>query len=347
MKLRRLYRVLAASLFVLAALTPQAVDAQDHGVDGKRPTCVRDCITEYQLPPATAGPFGIVTGPDRAIWFSHGDTIGRMTLDGQATDYAVPTPNPVIGWLHVGPDRAIWFAERVGNKIGRITLQGTVTEYPIPTASGLRGGSHSIPQGITTGRDGNLWFTEECGNKIGRITLDGVITEYAVPTPDSGLLGITAGPDGALWFVEKQAEKIGRITLRDRSPSLRCRPGRGRSASPSAPTGHCGSPSWGRTRSAASRPMARTPSTTRRAGRWASRRGRTRRCGSWRFTGNSIGRMNLAGQVTHSYAIPTAQSGALQITVGPDRALWFTEGVPPDGSRNALGRLQPFKRHGH
>ena len=139
MKLRRLSRVLAASLFVLAALTPHAVDAQDREVDGKRPTCVRDCITEYQLPPATAGPFGIVTGPDRAIWFSHGDTIGRRTLDGQTTDYAVPTPNPAIGWLHVGPDRAIWFAERAGNNIGRITMDGTVTEYPIPTASGCEG----------------------------------------------------------------------------------------------------------------------------------------------------------------------------------------------------------------
>ena len=63
--------------------------------------------------------------------------------------------------------------------------------------------------------------------------------------------------------------------------------------------------------------------------------------------GNYIGRMNLAGQVTHSYAIPTTQSGALQITVGPDRALWFTEGFPPDGSRNALGRVQPFRHHGH
>ena len=291
MKLRRLSRVLAASLFVLAALTPHAVDAQDREVDGKRPTCVRDCITEYQLPPATAGPFGIVTGPDRAIWFSHGDTIGRMTLDGQTTDYAVPTPNPAIGWLHVGPDRAIWFAERAGNNIGRITVDGTVTEYPIPTASGCEGEATSVPQGITTGRDGNLWFTEECGNKIGRITLDGVITEYAVPTPDSSLLRHHRRPGWrALVCRERNAEKIGRITTsgtdhrvsavardapaahhRRRRPGIVVLRARGEQDWPPHDQRHD------------------TRSTTRRAGRWASRRVRTRRCGSSRPTETTSG----------------------------------------------------------
>ena len=253
-------------------------------------------------------------------------------------------PIQLIGWLHVGPDRAIWFAERGGNNIGRITLQGRVTEYPIPTVSGCEGEASSVPQGITTGRDGNLWFTEECGNKIGRITLDGVITEYAVPTPDSGLLGITAGPDGALWFVENErgenrAHHAGRTGHRVSAVAR------------DAPAAHHRRRRPGVVVLRARCEQDRPPHDgwhvhgVRRAGRTGGHHGRAGQgavvCGG--FTGNSIGRMNLAGQVTHSYAIPTAQSGALQITVGPDRALWFTEGFPPDGSRNALGRVQPFK----
>jgi virginiamycin B lyase len=338
--------VLASGLVLLVAGASPVFADEKRQPDTKKPRCRSECITEYQLPPASAGPFGIVTGPDRAIWFSHGDTIGWRTLDGQTTDFPVPTPKPLIGWLHVGPDRAIWFAERGGNKIGRITRDGTVTEYAIPTASGCEGEASSVPQGITTGRDGNLWFTEECGNKIGRLTLDGVITEYAVPTPDSGLLGITAGPDGALWFVERNAEKIGRITLAGQITEFALSPG----TRPQRITVGADRALWFSEFGANKIGRLTTDGTYTEydapGGPVGITVGPDKALWFVAFTGNSIGRMNLAGQVTHTYAIPTPQSGALQITVGPDRALWFTEGVPPDGSRNALGRVQPFKgRH--
>src|SRR5713101_2263703 len=115
------------ALVLLLALAPLATHASltYAGIEDT-PHCASTCVTEYALPPASAGPFGITRGPDGAVWFSHGDNIGRITVGGHVAEYPVPTPGSNVGWLHLGPDRAIWFAERFGNKIGRITADGRV-----------------------------------------------------------------------------------------------------------------------------------------------------------------------------------------------------------------------------
>ena len=70
-------------------------------------------------------------------------------------------------------------------------LAQAINEHPTPTGS-------SFPIGITWGPDGALWYTEQNVNKIGRILPTGVTTtEFPTLTGPSG---ITAGPDGALWF---------------------------------------------------------------------------------------------------------------------------------------------------
>jgi streptogramin lyase len=55
------------------------------------------------------------------------------------------------------------------------------------------------PQAITAGPDGNMWFIELYG-RIGRITPSGRVTEFKGLPQLVG--GIAAGPDGALWFNE-------------------------------------------------------------------------------------------------------------------------------------------------
>jgi len=206
-------------------------------------------LTNYDIPTANSGTVGITTGPDDALWFaeSDGGKIGRITTDGNVTEYPAPNGSRPF-YIVKGPDNNLWFTDPGTNSIGRMTPQGNFIEYPIPTArsspSGItvgpdnnlwfteNGGSavgrinpstgtikefpiptaDSLPVGITAGPDGNLWFTENKGNKIGRITTDGVITEFPLPTPNSGPSGITAGPGGALWFAEAGKDAIGRIT---------------------------------------------------------------------------------------------------------------------------------------
>jgi virginiamycin B lyase len=169
-------------------------------------------FSEYSphLPPSTAAATAIVTGPDRALWFTGllADAVGRMTTGGSVTTYSTPAgANEITS----GPDGALWFTGCFNGTIGRITTTGTVTEYSVPSPS-----SNSAPQGITSGPDGALWFTD-CGTgSIGRITTGGAVAEYSVPLSSSSSRSspqnITSGPDGALWFTDCGTKSIGRVT---------------------------------------------------------------------------------------------------------------------------------------
>lgn len=161
--------------------------------------------------PDASGLDHITSGPDGNLWFTEsrfgggpnvGNRIGRMTLDGQFSEFAIPTvdsrPNDIVS----GPDNALWFTEEQGNNVGRIDLNGNITEYAVPTAS-------AIPDQITTGPDGALWFTEASGSApgLGRIDTSGNLQEFNQPNPPSdttsnGAVGICLGPDGNVWFTE-------------------------------------------------------------------------------------------------------------------------------------------------
>jgi streptogramin lyase len=156
---------------------------------------------------------GIATGPDGNLWFVDFDNaVGRMTVDGAVTEFAVPSqigrervsnePFDSTG-IAQGPDGNVWFAEAAG--IGRITTGGTITEFAVPTP---RAGV----AGIAAGPDGNVWFTEFLANQIGRITPAGTVTEFPLVSPASKPAGITSGPDGNLWFTQPGTAQIGRIT---------------------------------------------------------------------------------------------------------------------------------------
>lgn len=158
--------------------------------------------TEFPLPfdpqPHGAGPFGITTGSDGALWFTliRGDAIGRITTAGALTFFPLP-PSPVPPSdnapyeIAAGSDGALWFTQAFA--IGRITTAGDIVRFPANTAIS------SDPTSIAAGPDGALWTTFINANQITRITTAGIQTTYVLPTPCSPN-GITAGPDGALWF---------------------------------------------------------------------------------------------------------------------------------------------------
>jgi virginiamycin B lyase len=177
-------------------------------------------ITEFPIPntdlffdiftqtlTTSTGPRGITVGPDGNLWFAqfNASRVGRITPEGEVTQFPTPTPNSRPVGITAGPDGNLWFTEPVGNKIGRITTEGVIDEFPLPTPN-------SRPIGITLGLDGALWFAEYLGNKIGRIDPEtGAITEIDVPTAGSGPNFIDVGGDGALWFTESFANQIGRL----------------------------------------------------------------------------------------------------------------------------------------
>lgn len=178
-------------------------------------------LTEFALPNANAQPAGITLGPDGNLWFTESaatpvdpnhsaNHIGRITPNGQISEFQIPSPFCEPLSITVGPDGNLWFTEyygdyRNGDKIGRITPAGIITEFNVPTAT-------SGPNAITAGADGNLWFTELLGNKIGRLTTNGAFTEFTLPAGNSQPTGITRGPDGNVWFTEYGPGYLGRIT---------------------------------------------------------------------------------------------------------------------------------------
>ncbi len=69
-----------------------------------------------------------------------------------------------------------------------------------------------IPGNIATGPDGNIWFTEENLPDVGRIDVtSGAITLFSVPSNMTGLAGIVTGPDNNVWFVDPKALEVARL----------------------------------------------------------------------------------------------------------------------------------------
>jgi streptogramin lyase len=68
-------------------------------------------------------PVFIKTGPDKNLWFSEfgGSRIGRITTNGEITEFTIPTENSQPRGIATGPDGNIWFTQQRGNKIGRLT----------------------------------------------------------------------------------------------------------------------------------------------------------------------------------------------------------------------------------
>ncbi len=220
-------------------------------------------------------PVGITAGPDGALWFTSAysesgsksgsgcltetppcGSIGRITTGGKVTKFSgtgIYDPGGIVA----GPDGAMWFTDGetdgMNNSIGRITTAGTVTNYTDP--------SIDAPDEIVAGPDGALWFTNRVNGSIGRITTAGTVTNYTGPG-----LGPTGRHRGrSRWGVlvhqrrdqlDRADHHVGDGDKRDRARDQRARP-----MSRPVPTGRCGSPARGATRSGGSPPRGRCPPT--------------------------------------------------------------------------------------
>jgi virginiamycin B lyase len=158
-------------------------------------------MTEF----STVGPaYQMTAGGDGNLWIASGG-IGRLTPDGQFTDF--PVPPAANGYYSVvdvalGPDGAVWFADADGERIGRMTPAGDITLYPIHM-----GLTPIEPYAIALGPDGNLWFADQEHDVIGRVTPAGVVTTFTVQGSQPN--DLVAGPDGNVWF---GGNGVGRIS---------------------------------------------------------------------------------------------------------------------------------------
>ncbi len=184
-------------------------------------------VAEFPLPIAAGkanaegGPAQIAEGPEGDMWFADygqglGERIGRITMAGEITQYAVPKVEvdgvmtaPAPYGIATGAEGEIWFTEFAANQIARINpANGQVSTFGLPAEA-------AHPLNIALGPDSNLWFTEfgdqGAGQTIGRITPGGEISQYATPALESGPVGIAPGPDGNMWFTESSKGQIGHV----------------------------------------------------------------------------------------------------------------------------------------
>src|SRR5258708_18239120 len=108
----------------------------------------------------------MTAGPDGNVWFTEGleTKIGRITQQGEVTEFSVPPSGGNPSSPCTGPDGNIWFTDDA-NHIRSLTTSGMfLGEFIIiPTPE-------SRPAVLTVGQDKTIWFIEPLGNKIGRIT---------------------------------------------------------------------------------------------------------------------------------------------------------------------------------
>jgi uncharacterized protein (TIGR03437 family) len=168
----------------------------------------------FQSFPASYSAYSIVVGPDGALWLtpnvsSPNYQIGRMTIAGGFSEFALPAGFLPGGPIVTGPDGAVWLQifsatdNAANTAIARITTSGTSTEYVFDETDGI--------VDMTVGPDGAIWLAE--GDRIGRITTSGTYTHFLIGTYYP--TGIAAGADGNLWFpgfTAQGASVIGRIT---------------------------------------------------------------------------------------------------------------------------------------
>jgi virginiamycin B lyase len=258
-------------------------------------------VRAFELPPGK-GPVTVTVAPDGVVWFTEGqgNSIGRWHPDtGEYRSWPLPHAGSAPRIIAIGADGYVWFSEHDGNRIGRITPAGELREFDIPTAG-------SQPRAIALGADGAIWFGQFAGNRIGRITPDGRITEFALPTPDSGPRALAAGPDGNIWYSAFRANRIGRITPRGEiTEFVLPRPDSG----PGDITAGADGAMW----------FVMLSGTM----------------DGLQVDGGRIGRITMDGRITE-FEMPTRTPSPINIAVGPDRNIWYTQGshvarVTPEG----------------
>jgi virginiamycin B lyase len=195
-------------------------------------------VTTYILPTVGSVPIYVKPGADGTMWVTElvGNSIARITANGDVTEYKIPTNNSrPIAIVPEPGSNAMWFSEEAGNRIGRVTTnekgEVTITEYPVPMSA-----ANVILAGLAFDSAKNLWVQQyidqnnptpadpsPAGNdfivRFDKSLLTTApadiskvpVTFYKVPTTQTVMHRIVQGPDGNMWFTELGSNKVGKL----------------------------------------------------------------------------------------------------------------------------------------
>jgi uncharacterized delta-60 repeat protein len=276
-------------------------------------------IDEFAVPTAASTPDNITLAPDGNVWFtefnavtaSGGGKIGRITPDGQVTEFE--TPYAAVRTMVAGPDGNLWFTQNnvydptsppfsgpLASKVGVMTTDGVV----------LPDRGFTLPAGVDAAfafaSDGTLWISTYWTNKIYHFSQTGeelaeYTTNFGVGT--FGAANITVAPDGTVWFtsaVGTGTAKLGRITAG------------------TPPGGVADTFSFGGLGD-----LFRGLLIGPDGNLWAGA-----------VNSGKIARINLSGQLLGVYSVPGTGGQPYSLAVGPDGDIWFA-----DEAQNRIGRV--------
>jgi streptogramin lyase len=139
-------------------------------------------VTEFVLPRPNSGPGDITVGADGNLWFVElggvmdglavdGNRVGRITMDGEITEFPIPSREGSPINIAAGPDGNVWYTK--GAALGRVTPAGEITELPIASgqarAVGISAGSDRQPPDRLVNR---LYFTDPVNDRIGYLSFE-------------------------------------------------------------------------------------------------------------------------------------------------------------------------------
>lgn len=171
-------------------------------------------LTQVNGPYYGAGP--IAAGPEGAIWFLAGKSLGRLAAEGTVTETPL-SEQMAAREIVAGPEGDLWIARK--NEVDRITTKGAVSRHPAPIEGKVR---H-----LGFDSRGRLWFTiwtekwsrhsERHFGKayVVRLGADGEMAKFPVPGKaklrDEDLGWIGAGPGGDIWFTDPSLDRLGKV----------------------------------------------------------------------------------------------------------------------------------------
>lgn len=150
------------------------------------------------------GASGNAMGSDGSLYQSNirGNTISRVSPDGEVTAFASGLVNPV--GIAVGPGDTLFVANCGNNTIARVDPSGSVTPY---AESALL----ACPNGLVRTPSGDLYSANFYNGNVVRITPDGEASIFAtVPGNNNG--HITYG-NGMLYVVARSAHQLYSLSL--------------------------------------------------------------------------------------------------------------------------------------
>jgi streptogramin lyase len=144
-------------------------------------------------------PAFIAPGPDGNVWFTafaaSRHRIGRVTPDGDITEFVVPGGPSSSAGIATGPDGRLWVAQSDAHRIWIVRPNGTfVTDIP----------THQQPSILALGPDGNIWFTAALDREIGRIRIARPGHRYVLRIASGFVPGHRVVPPGTTvhWVLE-------------------------------------------------------------------------------------------------------------------------------------------------